>query len=154
MFSSLSNQSQGTTELDRLLTELRSLQRKVDNVGFQTFADCLNLSVGSLPSGSMSFMEEVTDSIFLQTPSFSGKSFLLVIPEKSPQFDKSNPELNPSYLEVQVHGSREGPSFHAFLLKSLVVTLRCTVQGSLGTTTTHCLEESSLWSKLEKNQGE
>ena len=28
------------------------------------------------------------------------------------------------------------------------------MQGSLGTTSTHCLEESSLWSKLEKNQGE
>ena len=135
-------------------SDLRSLQMKVERVGFKTFVDCLNLSVGSVPSGSMSFMEEVTDSIYLKTPSFSAKSFLLVIPEKSPQFDRSNPEINPHHLEVQVHGSRDGPVLHPFLLKRLTVSVSCAVQGSLGTSRAHCLEESSLWGKLEKREGE
>ena len=67
--------SSAVAEQERVLAHFRSLQREVDNTGFQTFLDCLNLSVGSGPPGSMSFMEEMTDNIFLKTPSFSGKSF-------------------------------------------------------------------------------
>ena len=145
--------SASKTTADQVRVHLRSLQRAVDHAGFTTFVDCLNLSVGSGPPGSLSFMEDMTDHIFLKTPSFSGKSFMLMIPEKTPQFDKSDPEIQPHYLDVQVHGHREGPELHPFLLKRLVVRLSCVVQGSLGTSRTHCLEESSLWSKLEKKEG-
>ena len=125
-------------------------------MGFPSFAECLNLSVDSMPPGSMPFVEELTDSVFLRTPSFSGKSFFLVIPEKSPQFDRSNQELKPKFLEVQVQGIGDCPKFHQFLLKRLTLTVTCQVQvlGSIGTSSsTYTLEESSLWSKLEKKEG-
>ena len=152
----ISSSIQGQAANDQeILADYRSLQRRVDMVGFPSFADCLDLSVGSVPAGSMPFVEELTDSVFLRTPSFSGKSFLLVIPEKSPQFDRSNPEFNPKYLEVQVQGSRDCPSFHQFLLKSLTLSVTCQVQGSMGTaSSTYTLEESSLWSKMDKKEGE
>ena len=154
--SSLSLQGQAANDQELILADFRSLQRRFDKVGFQAFAECLNLSVDSAPTGSMPFVEEFTDSVFLKTPSFSGKSFTLVIPEKSPQFDRSNAEFNPKVLEVQVQGGRDCPSFlHPFLLKRLTLTVTCPVQvqGSLGqTSSTYNTEECDLWSKLEKNE--
>ena len=152
--SSISVQGQVATDHE-MLANYRSLQRRLDNVGFPSFADCLDLSVGSVPAGSMPLVEELTDSIFLKTPSFSGKSFLLVIPEKSPQFDRSNPDFNPKYLEVQVQAGRDCPFFHQFLLQRLTLTVTCQVQSSMGTgSSSYTMEESSLWSKMDRKEGE
>ena len=154
--SSISVQGQAAYDQEHILADFRSLQARIDDVGFLSFAECLNLSVDSMPPGSMPFVEELTDSVFLTTPSFSGKSFLLVIPEKSPQFDRSNQEFNPKLLEVQVQGIRDCPHFHQFLLKRLTLTVSCQVQvqGPMGiTSSTYTLEETSLWSKLEKKEG-
>ena len=138
----------GPAAQEQVLAEFRSLQQRIDNTGLPAFADCLNLSVGSVPPGSMPFAEEMTDSIFLRTPSFSGKSFMLVIPERSPQFDRSNLDFNPKVLEVQIHGPN---MFHyEFLLKSLMLTVSSQGLDSMGT---YILEESSIFSKLEKKEG-
>ena len=89
--SSISVQGQVATDHE-ILANYRSLQRRLDNVGFPSFADCLDLSVGSVPAGSMPLVEELTDSIFLKTPSFSGKSGLQ---SEGPGGSDSRPEHVP-----------------------------------------------------------
>ena len=75
--------------------EVGFLQRKL--VDHEKFVQSLSLSVGSSPSGTFSsMMEKASDAIFLETPSFSPKTFSLTLPEKDTCIDRSESE---AYLD-------------------------------------------------------
>ena len=73
--SSISVQGQATDDQENVLADFRSLQRRVDNVGFPSFAECLNLSVDSMPPGSMPFVEDLTDSVDFQVTEHSDNNY-------------------------------------------------------------------------------
>ena len=84
-------------------TEVHSLLRKIQDQRFDEFIKSLQLSVGTVPSGSLTPVhEKMTDAVYLQTPSFSPKSFSLRIPENNPNFDRSGSEYYPHYFEIQI----------------------------------------------------
>ena len=130
-------------------TEVGSLQRKLMN--HEKFVQSLNLSVGSLPSGTLSssMMDKASDAIYLENTSFSPITFSLLLTEKIQGIDPSDSELYPTHYEVQIHSNHEDLGFPDFLLKRLLITVTSPLQDSKAPQT---LEDSSVWEKISQNK--
>ena len=130
-------------------TEVGSLQRKLMN--HEKFVQSLNLSVGSIPSGTLSssIMDKASDAIYLENSSFSPKTFSLFLTEKIQGGDPSDSEHYPNYYEVQVHSNHEDFGFPDFLLKRLQFTVSSPLQDSKVPQT---LEDCSVWDKISQDK--
>ena len=130
-------------------TEVGSLQRKLMN--HEKFVQSLNLSVGSIPSGTLSssIMDKASDAIYLENSSFSPKTFSLFLTEKIQGGDPSESELYPNYFEVQVHSNHEDLGFPDFLLKRLHLTVSSPLQDCKVPQT---LEDCSVWDKISQDK--
>ena len=128
-------------------TEVHSLLRKIQDQRFDEFIKSLQLSVGTVPSGSLTPVhEKMTDAVYLQTPSFSPKSFSLRIPENNPNFDRSGSEYYPHYFEIQIWTNVDDLGFPPFLLKRMSITMSCCQSQAE-------LLDGSVWSKVEDKKG-
>lgn len=127
-------------------SEVNSLLRKIQEQRFDEFVKTLQLSVGSVPSGSLNQVHDLmSDSVYLQTPSFSPKSFSLRIPESNPNFDRSGSEYYPHYFEVQVLSNVDDLGFPPFLLKRMSITMTCPQSQTE-------LLDDTVWSKVENKR--
>ena len=135
----------------RWRTEINNLINMMERLNVEKFIRSLNFSVGTVSSSMLnSFTERMSDMVFIQTPEFGPKTFVLKIPENSPNFDKSESEYYPTYFEIQILTSEEDYGFPPFLLKRLHLTV-----GSQGKDNicSQVLEDCSVWSKIEEKKG-
>ena len=131
--------------------EVDALMKKIHDECIDEFVQSLKISVGGLQSGvlSSSMFEKASDAIFIQTDTYSPQMFNLIVPEKSPNYDRSYSEFYPTYFEVQVHSRKEDLGFSPLLLKRFGFSLSCPNQHSK---VPQVVEECTVWSKVESGK--
>jgi len=118
--------------------EVEKLKERVKGLDIDEFTECLKMSVGTHTSSLTSSLEQIADSIVLESPILKPKSLSLLV--------ESEPEIpHPNYIEINIVSSEK---FSALLLKKTIITM---TDGQKGTGS-KVLEECSVADKIEKKK--
>ena len=126
--------------------DVETLKGEVNNLKLDGFLSSLDMSVSIHPGSMATALEKFSDAIFLHTPVLHPKQFLLELPERLPSFQTAN--YDPKFIDIQIFTITEGLAFNPIVLRQLMLVVTCMVPGQGKVV----LEESSVWTKIEKNK--
>ena len=120
--------------------DVEKLKEKVKGLDTDEFTECLKISVEIHPSSLMSCLENIADSVVLESPFLNSKSLSLDL--------HTDPEVpHPNYLGIKIVSSDK---FSALLLKKTIITM--TDGHGQRSTGARVLEECSVAEKVEKEK--
>ena len=124
--------------------EFVTIKNKFKSLGLDEFLGSLDISVSIQPVIMTSAFEKISDAIFLNSPELNSKQFFLEIPEKLTSFQPI--DNNPEYVDINIYAASESITFTPMVLQKLQIE----VTGQMLDEERVILEESSVWSMLEK----
>ena len=120
--------------------DVEKLKEKVKGLDTDEFTECLKISVEIHPSSLMSCLENIADSVVLESPFLNSKSLSLDL--------HTDPEVpHPNYLGIKIVSSDK---FSALLLKKTIITM--TDGHGQRSTGARVLEECSVAEKVEQEK--
>jgi len=136
----------GAQDDAKFKNDIEALKVEVNNLKLDGFLSSLDMSVSIHPGSMATALEKFSDAIFLHTPVLHPKQFLLELPERLPSFQTAN--YDPKFIDIQIFTITEGLAFNPIVLRQLMLVVTCMVPGQGKVV----LEESSVWTKIEKNK--